>query len=170
MSRKFLNALEERIEELGGEDVAVFQRLANGEKIEAIANDLGCSRPFLYVWRKRKGHRDRRIEKWQDAMRVRALSKAEEGENILDAMAEDGTELTSAKVGLARERANYKKWLAGKLDPEQFGDQHSGVQVALNVGSLHLNALKAVNIAHSLPDHDTPLLEAELVDESEDES
>lgn len=165
MSRKFLNALEARIEEAGGEDVAIFERMANGDSMAEIAEDLGCSRSFLYTWRKRKGHRERRLEKWKDAMRVRALAKAEEGENILDAMSENGEEITTAKVGLARERANYKKWLAGKLDPEQFGDHDQKVSVALNVGSLHLEALRAVNAAHALPEPEIPEAEYEEIED-----
>lgn len=42
----------------------------------------------------------------------------------------------------ARERMKFRTWLAGKRDPEVFGEQQAAVQVNLNIGQLHLNALR----------------------------
>jgi len=159
--RPTLKKLEQDIRDAGGDEV-IFERIAEGEKLKEIARSFGVSRALLYDWRDRGG--DDRKKGWSTAMRARAAAQAEEAGEILDNLV--GSEISNADVKLATERANYRKWLASKLDPETFGEQQ-GVQVQLNISQLHLQALKAANAAATLPaSQPAPeLLPAEVVED-----
>jgi hypothetical protein len=136
--RPKLQILEQKIRELGG-DEWVFEQIADGVRPRVVAEKLGISRSFLYYWKDLRAHPQRQ-EKWAFAMRVSAAAKAEEGEEILDELARRPI-ITAADVGLATSRAKYRQWLASSLDKETYGTQ-AGVQVQVNVGSLHLDALR----------------------------
>lgn len=156
--RQFLNQLEKRLEQLGGEDY-LFDRIASGERLKDIAADLGCSRPYLYKWRDREPFKDRRRERWSEAMRLSGEAKLEEGEEILDGLADTHKLITSADVSVGVARSNYRKWMAQVRDPEQFGDRSNGAGMILNVGVLHLDALRS---AGSRPQVG-PVVEADVV-------
>lgn len=156
-----LQALNQRIENLEGGEDQVFERIAAGERIADIANSLGVSRPMLYTWRNMEPHRKRRQEKWHEAMRLSAEAKAEEGEDILDAVA-GKVGLTQADVSAAVARAKYKQWLAERRDPDTFGGKQDQVQVNVSIGALHLDALRRRGVTRELP---MPTLEAEVVGE-----
>jgi len=48
-------------------------------------------------------------------------------------------------VSLAKSRAEYRRWLAGRLNAEAYGeDKQALLNVNLNVGDLHLDALRRV--------------------------
>lgn len=141
--RPFMQDLERRIEEQGGEDAAVFIRMADGEGIRAIAESLGVSRPYLYMWRNRKEHAERRQSKWADAMRLSAHANAEKSIEELERL--DGRlTLTNADVSLAKAKSEYRRWLAGVRDKELYGDaKDAPVQINVSVNQLHLDALRA---------------------------
>lgn len=179
MARPFLHALAKRIDalslgdgdtRLSGEDV-LFVRIASGERMQDIADELGCSRPYLYNWRDMRDHKERRKPLWDAAVKARAEAKAEEGEGILDKMALSNDLLTPADVQLARARAEYKWRMAERLDRENYGNAAAAINLNLTVGSLHLDALRQVcaPVIAGVLAAGSEVVEGSLVEEGEED-
>jgi hypothetical protein len=152
-------ALEAAIAEAGGED-AVFERLADGERVRDIMRSFGWSRPFFYQWLDHgAANKERRRAKYALAKRASAEAYAEDAGAILDDLAEQPVgEITPALVALSGKRADYRKWVAGMRNPEEFGDKAAGLTV--NIGTLHLDALRQVgSMTRVQPVEDAILLE-----------
>lgn len=86
------------------------------------------------------------------ASRARAShSLAETALELVDASAE-----TQVDVSRAASRAKTRQWMAERYNPREYGQQ-KGVSVSLSIGSLHLDALRAVSpivtgsAQHALP-------------------
>ncbi len=78
-----------QIEELGGWDLAVFERVANAETQTAIAESYGISQGFL----SRLIHKDPdRIRAFREAKKVAATLYAEEAMSIADNVPADRDE------------------------------------------------------------------------------
>lgn len=152
------------IEECGGEEY-IWERVADGDSMKTIAQSLGFSRGLLYKWINRD--KERRRAKLKEARELSADAHAEDAGEVLDDLSEQPG-VTSAEVQLANARANYRKWLAGVRNREEYGErQQAGITV--NVGSLHLDALRAAGSMELSPpsadgDGEPELLEAEVVD------
>jgi hypothetical protein len=144
-------------------DEVIFDRIRSGEKIADISESYGFSRHYFYIWLKAGG--DGRKNAYEEAKRELAEKLVDDAQEILD----DPTPVISpAEVALRKARANFRTWLAGKRDKEQFGEQsNADVNVNLNLGNLHLDALRAASVAPSpsLPPaadpEEPPTLEAE---------
>ncbi len=141
-SRPKLRALRARMKELGGEDAVFFERVAAGDTLQSIADDLGVNRGMLHWYTRPVVQR----EKYAIARKLSAEARAEQGLAIIDSVAEDenGKQLdpTSAQVQAANYRAAYRLKLAAAADPEQYGDKKEA-GVTINVQSLHLDALRS---------------------------
>jgi hypothetical protein len=160
--RPKLTALAKRIEDEGGDSV-VLDRISDGESVAKIMKTYNLSRRMFYDW----VHMDSEREKaWKAARRVGAEARVDEGRKILDDMAEPGKMPTNAEVSLANSRANWRKWEAGKADPETYGDDKAAVAVNLNIGDMHLQALigggLAVPEADASPEADA-VVDAEIL-------
>jgi hypothetical protein len=146
-----------RIREAGG-FATVYEWVATGETMAAIAQVLGCSTTLL---REILTQTDERRALFDNARRESASAHAERGLEIID---EPLPLLASnADVQHRKERANYRRWLASKLDKETFGDTPL-VQVNSNptliFAQQYLQALKSpVPSGPSLP-----VKEAEIVE------
>lgn len=140
--RPLLRKVNKVIEENGGEDAVVFDRIAEGVPVGEIASELPCSRQYLYMWRDEKGHRERRQEKWKRAMEARTDDMLEESIQILDDLHEKEPDPTTAQVSLAGRRADQRIGLAKMMNPEKYGDKKDSVEVNFNLGELHLGALQ----------------------------
>ena len=130
------DALCRQIAKEGGDEV-VFSRVAAGEHIRAIMADYGLSRTMFYQW----VHADPEREKaYAVARTLKAEAMVEEAQDILD----DPTPiLTSAEAKMRADRASFRKWLAGKLDRDTFGEVPAvQVGVTVNAGADHLDALR----------------------------
>jgi transposase-like protein len=136
--RPRLTALEKAIERHGGDDDAVFARIADGELIQEIAASFGASAGLLRSWRN-AGGQERRA-KWAEAMRESAESHAEKSISIADELT-DVAILTSADVSSAKLRSEQRRWMAMVRDRETFGEQR-GPMVQIQIGELHLDALR----------------------------
>ena len=143
-----IRAVNARIHKAGGEEY-VFTRVAEGKTLKEIAEEIGVSRQQLSTW---CNHRQRR-DALARARREAATALVEEGLTIADGV-QDPTEVPVAKL-----RADYRRWMAGKLNREAWGDQQ-GPLVNINLGDLHLEALKAAN---------RPAIEGEARPEAEDD-
>lgn len=167
MSRPLLQAINKKIEELGG-DEWVFDQIADGKAIGKIAELVGCSRPYLYNWRDQKGPgREERKRLWAEAIKASAEAHAEKAGEVLDDLSSKDL-LIPADVTLATARSKYSQWLAGVRDKEAFGDAKGQVNLNLNFGQLHLDALRqAGSMARVKAAEVVELMPAEVVEEEE---
>ncbi len=149
--------LADRIEADGGDDV-VLGRVASGDTVKAIASDYGVGYDTLRRWLNAS---EERKTAYLEAKRDSADALVEEAGEILDKANTD----SAPQVTKAVKRAEHKRWLAGKRDREQYGEDKTGAQVNVNLdlAGLHLDALKA---AGSMADHEQiPEADWERVDD-----
>ncbi len=122
----------------------LFDQIAAFREIGDIAKELGCTPRALY--RFRDEDEDRKAE-WSAALRVSGDVSAAEGKEILDKLAGKSkygsARLESAEVALATARARDRMKIAAARNPEAWGERQPAPVVTLNIGSLHLDALKA---------------------------
>ena len=126
-------ALEKKIESLGGIEF-VTAHIAQGMTIGRLAEFIECSRPILSLWLNHTHERRAAVLK---ARKLKAEKLAEEALEIADQV----DETSNSGVNKARLQVDTRKWMAGKLDPENYGDT-AKTQVTVNLGDLHLQALK----------------------------
>lgn len=160
--RPVLQKLIQYVEQAGG-DSAILDRIASGETPGSIAKDISLpghgtiSRPLLYQWRDAGGQERR--EAWKHAMACRGEQLVEEAGEILDELA--GQMPTSAEVSLARERANHRRWLGGKLN-DDYSDKGGDVNVAIVAADdAFVAALKKHGQRRALPTPQPSIQEAD---------
>jgi hypothetical protein len=140
-------AYSAKISELGGDDW-FFDQVAGGSTVEAIAEQVGCSRTWLYTWiKKGQGRRER----FKEAQRDAALLVFEDAGKIPDQLQQmDTAELTSARVQVGKLKYDHQIARAKMLDPDTFGEKPPNINV-LNIGELHLDALRKLGSMSQLP-------------------
>jgi hypothetical protein len=122
------------VQEMGGDSV-ILDRVAAGESVSAIMRDFaGISRSQFYFWIKMNPER-------QDAW---AAAKEASSHALVDAALEivDEDVVTPADVSRNKNRVDFRKWLAGKRNRPEYGDQPMEVNVGLSLGEGFLQALK----------------------------
>lgn len=134
-------SLDKKIPGFGEEDI--FQWLEDGKYLRDLAKKLKCSHGDLYKWLAEgelgpdgKTERQRR---WNDAKRVRANTMLEEASELLE---KAKPTITSAEASLIKTRVNHLQFMASKLSPDEFGDKQPQQSIHLDIGSLHLDALR----------------------------
>lgn len=132
----------------------LFALLAEGKTVAQLAERFNVGRSSLYNWRDAGG--GDRLARWEAARRLSADAHVERAGAILDEAAEVDT---AAKASIARARSDFHWKLAERFSPGLYGDQSPSVVV--NIGQLHLAALKAANP----PRVTTPTLEAEILED-----
>ena len=162
------------IEENGGWE-HICDMVADGATVGDVADYLDCSKRFIYTLKLHPKHEGRWERMWDEAMRIRAETELERAMADFDRLDRviDTDEAGEAvhrvplqsEVSLVQGRAKFRMWLAGRLDPERYGEKKQGVEVNLNIGDLHLSAVKAVKAREALPPAPTPVLEAEVIHE-----
>jgi transposase-like protein len=164
-----LNKMIGEIEELGGEDW-FFEQVADGRTFRDIAGQFGRSRALLYKWLVK--HVPEYEDKLKAARLIAAHAHVEDALVILDEA--DGS--SQPGVIKAKERANFRKWLASVQNRKAYGEQSKGPVIALNINSLHLDALKAAGVTsvalpggarEALPPGVVPVADYEVVEEGE---
>lgn len=148
-----------------GED-RIFERIADGDTIAAIQRDVWklmvdrdwekdnprpaefdidgqpipktkFSRQLFYGWL-------RHGPKGADGKAVRlgrmAAVRPDRAESLVDQAQDMLDGATVANIPVVREQAKQRQWLAGKADPERYGEKQVSVQI--NMGNLHLDALR----------------------------
>jgi hypothetical protein len=157
-------------EGVSGEEY-LLGRIANGEPMGDIMADFGHDRTFFYMWLKMQPGRDARKAAYEEAKLFKAHSLAEQGQSILDDLAVAGPGIVAAAdVSLADKRASYRQWMAGVLNREEYGPR-TGASLVVNLGQLHLDALRApalpVLVAAEVTEE---LVEGVRVDDHEEET
>ena len=128
----------QRIEAAGGDDW-LLEQVAAGRTLASIAEDVGITRPKLNAYLREEARRDSYVRAQEQA----ASALVDQSLAIVDA-AEPQT------VQVAKLRADTRRWIAGKLDRTQWGEQQ-GPLVNIDLGQLHLEALRSASrpvIAH----------------------
>jgi len=155
----------------------VMDRLADGDTVASIAADLGVSRRYLYMWRDRPGHKERLKPMWEAAIRMSAEADLENSledfqrlDRVIDTDATTGEPIhrvpASSEVQLVTGKAKFRQWLASRKDPERYGEKDSGMNLNLNFGDLHVQAVQEAKRRHALQ---APVVEAEVLEEEEDD-
>lgn len=117
----------------------ICERLRDGQFLTRIARDLTKSlgmpidRSLLYRYRNTKPEYATLFE---EARTQSGHSLVEDAGDIID----DADDTTSAQVQKAKEQANFRKWLAGKVNREAYGEQ--AVQVQHSFGASFLDVLR----------------------------
>lgn len=143
--RPVLRRLEKQIANEGGDEFLLAQ-VASGLSIDKIMRPFNLCRTMFYQWVHNGG--PEREAAWAQAKVESADALVEDGLNLLDDLA-DTVDPTSAQVSLAGHRANYRKWLAATRNRAVYGEDKSGVSVNLNIGQLHLDALRVAGRAET---------------------
>jgi hypothetical protein len=114
----------------------VEELLESAMPIAEVCRQLGVGKRVLYEWLEAAPGRAGLLSR----ARARAAHVlAEEALTIADE--------TTGDVQRDRLRVDTRKWLAGKWNQAQFGDS-KGAQVTINLGDLHLQAVKTVKPVH----------------------
>jgi len=138
----------------------VFDQLADGQTVAQVAETLGVSRRYLYMWRDRQGHKERLKPIWEAAIRMSAEADLEKSthefarlDRVID-VTENGEPIhrvpLSSEVQLMTGRAKFRQWYAGKKDPERFGEKDASINLNFNVGDLHVDAVQAAKERHRI--------------------
>lgn len=159
-----LAAAAVKAEELGLEsaEAAILQAVEELGALGKVSRRFGCSRAAVQAWIRTDPERLRPLIK--EARRQAADIAAEEAGDVLDDLP---LEPTSPQVQAANSKSNYKRWLAGVWS-EDYRDQKAGVQVNVDIGQLHLEALRSEGVrrvAVTVPAGPEAVEEAELVED-----
>lgn len=161
--RPKLALFSQRIEQLGGDDW-FFDQVAADTTMGAIAEQVGCSRPQLYAW---MDDGEGRRERYKAAQKIAAEGCAESAHQIPEDLV--GRPIEPVHVQLAKLRVDTKMKRAAQLDPETYGEKQAGISLNLNIGQLHLDALRAKGSMTLATQTSAPaqILEAHVVEEGE---
>lgn len=141
---------------IGGEE-RIFDLLLSGATMSDVAREVDCSRGLLYQWM----HLDEeRWESYQESRRLGAYSMTDEALEILD-----GSNAESIQVD--RERAKMRQWMAERANRADFGKEPK-TQVTLNLGAIHLTAIKNTSAEIAAAFDDVPEAEYEMLPPAED--
>ena len=113
----------------------VFNHLADGLTVE---NSIRFWKTSKRIWYKWINETPERQEKYKDARRQYAHSLAEETLSIAD-----GT-VDPAEANISKMRIDTRKWLAGKIDPDSWGDKNHQAAITINIQDQHLEALRSL--------------------------
>tara|TARA_X000001036_G_scaffold437668_2_gene483540 strand:- start:334 stop:756 length:423 start_codon:yes stop_codon:yes gene_type:complete len=123
------------IEKLGGIE-KICEKISEGESIASIARDLGVSRNFLSSTLNKDPSQ-------KEALRLARKAKAEHYADEALKLADQCDESPNA-ISKMREQVSVRKWLASAHDPDQYAQKNNTTAIQVNVGDLHLNALKKI--------------------------
>ena len=119
----------------------IFEDLATGLPVTEAIKKYQVSKRIWHGWWDRKpGRRD----EYKRAQRHFAETLADETIKIADSC------IDTADAQIAKVRIDARRWMAGKVDPERYGEKQAPA-VHINLQSEHLQALKDINGEDALP-------------------
>lgn len=108
-----------------------------------------------------------RRARYREAQRVGALATADRSETVFEPLVgadgRAGVGVTSTDVQLADRRSRIRQKLASQRDPERYGEQRAAGTV-VNIGSLHLEALRGAAGRAELGGREPLGIEGEVVE------
>lgn len=147
-----LDALNDAGEE---EILALF---ADGNSVGQIARRYGVSRRSVFNWLDAGG--EERKQRWEAAKKDAAEAYVEKAEEVLEDM---GSTETPQHMARAKELANHYRWKAAKLDRSTYGDDKASLNLNLNLGNLHLDALRQIGSMSPQQIPEGEIVEAQLL-------
>jgi hypothetical protein len=122
--------VNKKIHAFGGE-VAIVDRLSQGETVLGVARALGISHTAFYDWVDRGGE-----------ARAAALARARArgGQSLAEETLEIADSATPQEAQVAKLRVDTRRWLASKMN-EEYGDKQQPL-VNIDLGSMALDALR----------------------------
>jgi hypothetical protein len=147
--------VKRQIQEQGGWD-RIVERIASGETVTEIAQRVlrpdgkAISRAFL----SRLLHQDHaRSQRVNQARREGAAAMVDDALRIVDTSPMDRDAVQHSKA-----RAELRLKVAGLVDREAWGERPMTVNVGVNVGEMHLGALRHREVSSTVVDADSRLL------------
>lgn len=125
------------IDALGGPEW-LQDYIAGGGTIADLSVKMGCSRTYLSRHLNAVPEYRAVID---EGRREYADQLAEESLQIADGMAEV-VGISREQVMVAKERIDVRKWMASVNNPDRFRHNPNAPNVTINIGQLHLDALK----------------------------
>ena len=131
------SVVNKKIHAFGGE-VAIVDRLSQGETVLGLARTLGISHTAFYDWVDRGGE-----------ARTAALARARArgGQSLAEETLEIADSATPQEAQVAKLRVDTRRWLASKMN-EEYGDKQQAL-VNIDLGSMALDALRKRSITHT---------------------
>lgn len=162
MARPKLTALRAEIERRGGAEW-MYEQIIEGRRLGEIASELGCSIGLLYQWRDLGEGSEGRKAGWAEAMLLSADTKADQAEEAIDGLGEEGKLLTPALVAAAKAKADMKQWQARMRNRDKYSEQQQAVNLNmnLNMNGAFLDALRIRQVDAG------PTVDAEVLAEGE---
>jgi hypothetical protein len=122
--------VNKKIHAFGGE-VAIVDRLSQGETVLGVARALGISHTAFYDWVDRGGE-----------ARAAALARARArgGQSLAEETLEIADSASPQEAQVAKLRVDTRRWLASKMN-EEYGDKQQPL-VNIDLGSMALDALR----------------------------
>ncbi len=130
-SRPLTRAAHAKIKAAGG-GAFIFAQVAEGKTLKALAEELGISRQVLSTWANQGPRRDALAR----ARREAATALIDEALHLTDSVEPETAAIQKAKL-----QSDLRRWIAGRLSREDWGDQQ-GALVNIDLGRLHLEALR----------------------------
>ena len=131
VARKEASDVNKKIHQFGGE-VAIVDRLSQGETVLGLARTLGISHTAFYDWVDRGGE-----------ARAAALARARArgGQSLAEETLEIADSASPQEAQVAKLRVDTRRWLASKMAPDEYGDKQQPL-VNIDLGSMALDALR----------------------------
>jgi len=137
IARKESSDVNKKIHQFGGE-LAIVDRLSQGETVLGLARTLGISHTAFYDWVDRGGE-----------ARAAALARARArgGQSLAEQTLEIADSASPQEAQVAKLRVDTRRWLASKMN-EEYGDKQQPL-VNIDLGSMALDALRKRSITHT---------------------
>ena len=128
------SVVNKKIHAFGGE-VAIVDKLSQGETVLSVARTLGISHTAFYDWVDRGGE-----------ARAAALARARArgGQSLAEETLEIADSASPQEAQVAKLRVDTRRWLASKMN-EEYGDKQQPL-VNIDLGSMALDALRKRSI------------------------
>jgi hypothetical protein len=138
VARKEASDVNKKIHQFGGE-VAIVDRLSQGETVLGLARTLGISHTAFYDWVDRGGE-----------ARAAALARARArgGQSLAEQTLDIADSASPQEAQVAKLRVDTRRWLASKMAPDEYGDKQQPL-VNIDLGSMALDALRKRSITHT---------------------
>jgi hypothetical protein len=137
IARKESSDVNKKIHQFGGE-LAIVDRLSQGETVLGLARTLGISHTAFYDWVDRGGE-----------ARAAALARARArgGQSLAEQTIDIADAASPQEAQVAKLRVDTRRWLASKMN-EEYGDKQQPL-VNIDLGSMALDALRKRSITHT---------------------
>lgn len=138
IARREATDVNKKIHKAGGE-IAMLDRLSEGETILSLARSLGISHTAFYDWIDRGGE-----------ARAAALARARArgGRSLAEQTLEIADNASPQEAQVAKLRVDTRRWLASKQAPDEYGDKQQPL-VNIDLGSMALDALRKRSVLHT---------------------